>query len=267
MYNYQHKGYSSELFHPYFESFYDFIEKECRIISLHDDNQSIKLTFTPSFIDTTKDSFTKELFIKKQDSMVYAETWYGNNSIYGRFYNKIIINELKILRNSLDSILIENQPIEVSIIKDRLQEDKNWIAKDTAFINHKFDNIRFTNLEGKSIRLYNTQAKYYLIDFSYINCPPCLVLHQNLTKISTMLSEKNIDVITLNGIDKDVNKIKNHIAKSGTKFPTYLCTKEVLKQYNVEGYPKVFILDNEFNIIYVSSGYSNEILNQIKLLE
>lgn len=267
MYNYQHRGCSGELFHPYFASFYDFIEKECRIISMQDDNQSYKLTFTPTYVDTTKDSFTKELFINKQDSMVYAETWYGSNSIYGKFYNKIIINKRVIFPNALDSILIENQPIEVSIVKDKLQEDKNWIARDTAFLNHKFDNIRFTDLEGKNLRLYSKRAKYYLIDFSYINCPPCLVLHQNLAKINGTLSEKNISVITLNGIDKDVNKLKNYMAKSGTKFPTYLCTKDVLKQYNVEGYPKVFILDDKFNVIYVSSGYSVEILHQIKLLD
>ncbi len=264
--NYKHRGTINELFGPYFNSYYNFIEKECIPISFQEYDSLYKFSYTLKKIDTTTQSFTKELFINKYDSSAIAETWYGTDKIMGRFYNKIKINQVIKFPNAIDSILLKNQPIKISRIKDKQTADRNLDKNDSSLLLQKFDNISFTTLNGNATTLKYFKANYYIIDFSYLACIPCLILHQNLTKELDYLNQKNIKPITLNAIDKDPEKIKDHLKNSNIPFETYLCNRSILKKYEVTSYPKVFVLDKTFKIIKIFSGYNDNIISYIKSL-
>ncbi len=264
--NYKHRGTVNELFGPYFNYFYDFLEKECVLISFQENDSLYKFSHTLKNIDTTTQSFTKELFVNKNDSSALAETWYGTNKLMGSVYNKIKINQLLKFPNAIDSILLKNQPIKIYRIKNKEEADRNLDKNDSSLLYQKFNNVSFTDLNGNTTNLKTFKANYYIIDFSYLACIPCLILHQNLSKELTYLMQKNIKPITLNAIDKAPQKIKDYLTNSNISVETYLCKSSILKQYEVTSYPKVFVLDKNFKIIKIFSGYNDNIISYIKSL-
>ncbi|MES2689198.1 MAG: TlpA disulfide reductase family protein [Bacteroidota bacterium] len=261
--NCSHRGYEQELFSPFFASFYDFIEQECRFTAYTDEGTYFKLTYIPLNTDTTKESFTKELFVRKKDTLAFAHTWYGTDSIFGSFYNKIKINTLTDFPNALDSILIQNQSIQTVKTMKKKSASQSLKAKDSVFLNKQFENIQFNTLSGKGLNLYDMKAKHYIVDFSYLGCPPCLTLHQKLSSVKNQLDSSNTEIITLNPIDKDTTRINNYLKNAGITHPMYLCGNEVVRSCQVDAYPKVFVLDSNFNIKYVLSGYDEELVNRI----
>lgn len=258
-----HRGYEAELFYPFFASFYEFIEKECRVNAYLDEGSYLKLTYTPLHIDTTKESFTKELLVRKADTLAYAHTWYGIHPINGSFYNQIKISALTDFPNALDSILIQNQPIRIMKTLERMPASQSLKTKDSVFLNKQFENIQFNTLSGKSLNLYDFKARHYVVDFSYLSCPPCLTLHQKLSTIKNQLESSNTKIITLNPIDKDTTRISNYLKNAGITHPIYLCRNEAVSAYQVNAYPKIFVLDSNFNIKYVLSGYDEDLVNRI----
>jgi hypothetical protein len=263
---FKHRGLTNELFAPYFPSYYHFLEKECKLVHLREDSNLLTLSFTLKNPEPTVTSFTKELYINKSDSTVVGEAWYGEDQTMGRFYNNIRVKTITPFPHALDSILLKNQPITISKVKDKRQADKQVDSNDSLFINRKFKYTPFTSLRGKTVDLKSKKATYYVIDFSYLSCMPCLILHQHLAKENAYLAQKNIVVITLNGIDRDTSKMEAYLLHHQIPFDMYLCNPNMMKYYSLVSYPKVFILDKNFTIIKIFSGYSDSIIAYLKEL-
>jgi thioredoxin-related protein len=71
-------------------------------------------------------------------------------------------------------------------------------------------------------------------------------------------------VIGINPYDKKEDGIGDFMDKRGVNYTVLLEGKEVAKAYRVSGYPTMFLIDKEGNIVFIQQGYGKSVDKQLK---
>ena len=120
------------------------------------------------------------------------------------------------------------------------------------------------DLDGKTSTLANYKGKIVLVDFFYKSCFPCLKAIPFLQSLHEKYNTKGLVVIGIDPYDKDENDLKTFLSKRGVTYKVLLSENTYPQQYNVTGYPTLYIIDKTGKIIYSQAGYSDEMKNQLE---
>ncbi|WP_418512725.1 TlpA family protein disulfide reductase [Corallibacter sp.] len=129
-----------------------------------------------------------------------------------------------------------------------------------------FSDIRGVVLENnKQKELVEYNSKVIILDYWFMACYPCIKTIPMLNRINEKYSSNEVQVIGVNLIDRNVEKLKNFVNYNKIKYPIFLTNESPLL---VKEYPTLIILDEKYNIISTLYGYDEnkekEIFNLIE---
>ncbi|MDP4197801.1 MAG: TlpA disulfide reductase family protein, partial [Bacteroidota bacterium] len=110
-------------------------------------------------------------------------------------------------------------------------------------------NFTAKTINGQEVKFSDMRGKYVLIDFWGTWCSPCREEIKTLKTIYKTYKNKNLVMI---GIANDnINNLKTFVDKQEIGWPQIAQDKDknILKLYNVMGYPTIYLIDPEGRII------------------
>jgi thiol-disulfide isomerase/thioredoxin len=211
------------------------------------------------------------------DTILNSDLYYKSIN-FSKNYRELIQNKADSI--TIDNFLLENisqntqSPFSYNIANPyiyRNQNDKAKIGKlfdilstqsDTLknhfiSIHGKIENIlkvnslntgdyKFVNIENEVSLIELDKSKTYLLDFWFINCPPCIKDHKLISKKLDFLKEKNIELIGIS-IDRNHSKWKNYLKKHNYNWKNFReidSLKRVTKDMAIWSFPTYLHLDN-----------------------
>lgn len=110
---------------------------------------------------------------------------------------------------------------------------------------------------GRMISLNSLRGKCVVLDFWYTGCVNCVVLTRNMKPIiETFQSDSSVVFVSIN-IDKSrttwINSVRSHLYTHSGGIDLYTdgqgYTHPLIKNYNVNAYPKLIIIDKDGRIV------------------
>ncbi len=120
------------------------------------------------------------------------------------------------------------------------------IAPDWNLISLTDDSVRLSDLKGSIV----------LIDFFYKSCFPCMQALPALQDLHERYESKGLKMIGIDPYDtKEKDNIDEFLAKRGVTYTVLLGGKDAAKEYRVSGYPTIYIVGKDGNILFTQVGY------------
>ncbi|GEM_PF-1412046 len=114
---------------------------------------------------------------------------------------------------------------------------------------------------GDTFLLSQQKAKVYVIDFWYQTCSPCMRAIPYLVDLYNKNKDKGLLVIGVNSVDNNPRRrpyLKKFIEHKKINYPIVLTVRKVDMSYKVPGYPTIYVLDKDRNIIFYEVGFDPE---------
>jgi thiol-disulfide isomerase/thioredoxin len=105
-------------------------------------------------------------------------------------------------------------------------------------------------------------GKYYILDFWYIGCGPCVMLVPTLESINASIDTSKVTLLGVNPYDKN-KEVLSYCQKYKVSYPQVDGRQNNLSWYKINSFPTVLILDSDLNVIKTFEGYSPSIKKEI----
>ena len=155
--------------------------------------------------------------------------------------------------------------VDLSSIPFQIQKlsyatDKHTIP--TLKINDIAPSWRGILLNGDSISSTNQVGKITLLDFTSVHCGSCLLANKVLNKIDEKFKNSILSVISVYPLD-NIDEIKFLTEKSYINHLNILNATKMQKDYYVEGFPNLFLVNQTGKIEYVAFQYSDKLESEL----
>ena len=114
--------------------------------------------------------------------------------------------------------------------------------------------LELYDLNGEIFSFSSTKGKYVLLDFFYPSCKPCIKQLPILQKIHQKYKNSEFLVVGINVDDSSAGALIAFIQQHSIKYKILPNGAEIAKFYNVHGYPTMFLIDKNGQIIYSHMG-------------
>jgi peroxiredoxin len=141
------------------------------------------------------------------------------------------------------------------------EEDNEKIYQDYIkqmsgkFKQNAAPDIDINQLDGKVIKLSEYQGKTVLLNFWFINCPPCLTEIASLNELQR--NYKNKDVVVISVSLDDVERLKYVVDAKGIEYIVGANGKAQSSTYGVTVFPTSFLIDKKGIVQEVFVGASD----------
>jgi thiol-disulfide isomerase/thioredoxin len=109
-------------------------------------------------------------------------------------------------------------------------------------------NIKFQAVDGREVDVANLKGKVVLVDFWATWCGPCMAELPNLKATYEKLHEKGFEIVGIS-FDRDVNKLKQVVAREKMTWPQYFDSEKEGNKYGEEfgitGIPTMWLVDKK----------------------
>lgn len=115
---------------------------------------------------------------------------------------------------------------------------------------------------GDTVRSTNVKERFVILDFWYMGCAPCWKAIVGLSKYKSNMSENDIAIIGINHFDISAKEDALSIFKKrGGNYTTLFdIDRQIVKDYELQGYPNIFVIDQKTErIIFRQNGYSEDL--------
>ncbi len=116
------------------------------------------------------------------------------------------------------------------------------------------------NTEGMPVSLSAFRGKYVLLDFWFVDCGFCRKQAPGLVRLYADLKDKGFEIVSIS-IDAAYDKSRwlDAIKKDGAAWTeVWDYDKTLPEQYGIEGYPTLFLLDQQGVVLEKLIGYQDE---------
>ncbi len=125
-----------------------------------------------------------------------------------------------------------------------------------------------STLSGGNFTLTDHLGKVVLLDFMYVDCPPCKDMMPELIALSEEFNESQLVILSIDVLISDsVADLQNFIDTYNATWDFAFDTEELSTAYAVVTLPKTVIIDKEGYITYAESGFSADSNLREKILE
>lgn len=117
----------------------------------------------------------------------------------------------------------------------------------------------FINSSNKKVKIPTiSDNKYYLLDFWFLACKPCISDHKEIFKNQQLLAAKKIELISIS-TDESVKELNHYLNKNNYKWTNYLETdpKKITTDAGINIFPTYLILDKSGKIISAQNTFYN----------
>lgn len=135
---------------------------------------------------------------------------------------------------------------------------------------HKFPSFKLKNYATKELELVpNKHSSLVVIDLWYQDCAPCIRAIPHLNALQEKYKNKGLQVIGINPVDIDerrTKRLESFFVKRPLNYPVFLASDELPQALGLQGYPTLFLLDKNDQILYRETGFSIESMNKLDSL-
>ncbi len=200
-----------------------------------------------TIIDTINNSF-KSLYMSMDTSLVAGNNTYSMNYIFDKVNTtpstKDSLRQLiNVFKNAYQlSVLDSNFGFDI-MKKETIQNQKTEVKHEAklADASQKYD-IPLQTIANSTIKLSDYKGKYLLLDFWFINCPPCMRGVPNMDSIYERYKHKDFQLIAINPFDKELDGLKDVIQKRNMKYMICMSDKTFPDYFKVPYYPTYILL-------------------------
>jgi len=158
-----------------------------------------------------------------------------------------------------------NKTFDLSSIPFQIQKitystDKQVIP--TLKINDNAPRWKANLINGDSISTKELNGKITLLNFTSVNCGFCLKANEVLKKIDEKFKYSKLAVISVYPIDK-IDAIQYLVNKSNIKHSIIYKASKMQKDYLVNGFPALFIINVSGKIEYYSPGFHDDLEKEL----
>lgn len=114
---------------------------------------------------------------------------------------------------------------------------------------------KFTSLTGEEVQLSELPGQLVLIDFFYKSCMPCMQALPILESLHQKYKDKGLTVVGLDPYDDNADNLAEFLAKRDITYTVVYGDKETPNAYHVDGFPTMFLIDQDGKIINIQIGY------------
>jgi len=239
------------------------IKKGAKVIQLRDSLYEGKSYFNIKVTDLDSIRNGKKIFNQTTylvDKKTYLPYYYRNDSqgfIDGTNIHLIIFREYhfsdyKINTTDLSSLSSIILPTYFSLEKPKVKKpmlEKGMVAP----------NVKLLALDGKQTDLTAYRNSIVLLNFTDNGCPHCVVSVEMLNKLNLKYKNQPFKIISINAFDDHASIIKFN-NKFKVNYPIFMISKDPLANYNIEGYPTFYLIDQKGEIVkgYLGFGENTE---------
>jgi thiol-disulfide isomerase/thioredoxin len=206
----------------------------------------------------------------------YERIWIDKNTHYPvkrRMFSKVI-DDLNVQATDIYEFIVSfttdrraRQFDMAKFYKTEASEskDEKITEEDILVLGTKAPDFSFIDVKtGKPAKLGDFLNKVVLLDFWYLECPPCRYLMPKLERISKKYADKNVVVLGVNAKDINVNKIETLLQTKGFSYLQYYKPEERMRRlYPLTAFPTTLLLDKKGIIIHKEVGYSEDFEERI----
>lgn len=209
-------------------------------------HKKIKFTRTGDIEILTEEAFYKSCKEIEQYKLISVRELACNDSLFLKHKNNFheFISGYSLTVNDV------NKPYERKLKVGNIAPD--WVGKD---------------LTGDSIKLSDFTNGIMILDFWYSNCHPCWLAINALDSVYKEFRDSlDLKVIGINPVDVHYDNALEIFKERGKgTYPVIFTGKSVPRDYEVYGYPVIFIIDLPTKkILKIHEGYSKDLSFQIK---
>lgn len=110
-----------------------------------------------------------------------------------------------------------------------------------------------TDINGKRIKLKELKGKVVVINFWFINCPPCRAEIFELNKLVQDYKDSSTIAFLAIALD-DRQELKDFLKREPFNYTIIDSGRDIATQYGISGYPTHLIIDKEGNAYFHTSG-------------
>jgi thiol-disulfide isomerase/thioredoxin len=173
-------------------------------------------------------------------------------------------------------------PISDEHILDTVYSNESEIAKVREEINLKLSAYRFDEYtvpeeepeilvdfekiksQLSFVNFAPKESEYYLFDFYYVQCPPCLKAVPLLKEIHKSYPTETLSVIAINPYDSKA-KIEGYIEKTNIPYASAMLDISFIQESGSNlSYPTFFLFDRDGNMLWQQSGFDENLVESVK---
>lgn len=126
-----------------------------------------------------------------------------------------------------------------------------------------FTHFRTTDMEGKKINTKSLSGKIIVLNFWFINCPPCRTEIPGLNKLAAEYKNDSSVVFLAVALDQKAD-LKEFLKTHPFGYTIIDDGRSVASQYGIKGYPTNVVVSPEGRVQFHSTGYAINTIPYIK---
>ncbi len=134
--------------------------------------------------------------------------------------------------------------------------------KDREALNRPAPDFTLSSLGGGTVRLADHRGKKILLNFWATWCLPCRLEIPELRKIHSELNGDKFQLLTVSA--ESETEIKEFMRGNNMEYPVLLDDGSVLRDYNVQAFPTIVLIDEDGRITDISHGLDFLLLWKIR---
>jgi len=127
----------------------------------------------------------------------------------------------------------------------------------------RFSHFKTTDINGNKINTKSLGGKIIVLNFWFINCPPCRMEMPELSKLSNTYKSDSSIVFLAIALDKKYD-IEQFLNGSSFGYTIIDNGRFITDQYHISSYPTNVIIDQNGKVYFHSSGLSTGTVHWLK---
>jgi thiol-disulfide isomerase/thioredoxin len=195
----------------------------------------------------TKISLNEKTIVKDSSGTIYPYVIWQKLLQTGE-YN---IKALNINADPPEFLLVRLNEAEMKARDERMPKPRESAYFRTGT---NISNAKLVTLDKKKYNLKDLAGKVVVLNFWFINCPPCRMEIPHLNKMTETYKGRE-DVIFLAVALDEAYELKNFLKEMPFNYGIVDGGRYIASQYGITSYPTHVVLDKEGKVAFHTSGY------------
>jgi peroxiredoxin len=202
--------------------------------------------FSFCFAQKSKAKLTETSVVRDSSGMVYPYAFWKQMLLSGKYKSKALYPE----NENSDFLIVPLSDDEIETMMKTLPKPRtSQVFRDGA----KFPGFTETDINGNKYKIKDLLGKVIVINFWFINCPPCRTEIPELNGLVKM-HENNKDVVFIGIAMDDKYRLKEFLKTSPFYYNIIENGGYLAKQYNVQSFPTHVVIDGEGKVRFHTIG-------------
>lgn len=178
-------------------------------------------------------------------------------------YGKVKYTATKVKAQPINEALLQPSADYKKRTMAEIQAELTGQPQGTAFTaGEQMGDFELQDMAGKKVTLASLKGKVVLINFWFINCPPCRMEIPDLNKLKKEYAGKNVEFVAITFDEK--RNVSSFLEKHPFDFQILADARGAIEEYGVMGFPTSVVIDKNGKIVNSKMGGSMNIKEELQ---